>query len=121
MKASITDLIKNIYVNGAKWLKLEVEYARLTIAEKVIVLLSTLVFGAVCMLLGLIILVLLSLALVNFLSAYMPYALSCLCVCGIILVLVILIYLLRRPLFENPISRLISKLILDIKPEKENE
>ncbi|MBD5268117.1 MAG: hypothetical protein HDR48_02925 [Bacteroides sp.] len=121
MKDSIASLIGTIFDNGKKWIKLEIEYARLTMAEKLTVLLSTLILGAVAMLLGMVILLLLALALVDVFTMFMAKWLACLSVCGVILVIIAVIYLLRRPLLENPISRLISKLILDIKPEKENE
>lgn len=121
MKETLTDQIKHIFENGLKWIKLEVEYARLTLTEKVIVLLTALIFGAVCLLLGMIILLLLAFALVDVFSAMMPVWLACLCVCGVILLLLVGLYVCRGPLFESPVSRLISKIILDIKPEKENE
>lgn len=121
MKENLTDQIKSIFANGQKWIKLEIEYARLTVAEKLTVLLSTLIFGAVCLLLGIIILLLLSFALVSSFKNIMSPTLSYICVSGVIVVLIVLLFLFRRPLLENPISRLISKLILDLKPENENE
>ena len=113
--------MKSIFENGRKWIKLEIEYARLTVAEKTTVLLSTLIFGAVCLLLGMIILMLLAFALVYTFKDFMSPALACVCVSGVIIVLIALLFAFRRPLLENPISRLISKLILDLKPENENE
>lgn len=121
MKENITDQLKSIYENGINWIKLEVEYAKLTAAEKITVLLSTLILGAICFLLGMVILILLAFALVDVFKGFLSPALSCLSVSGIMLVLILIIFLLRRPLLENPLSRLISKLILDIKPRNDHE
>lgn len=117
MKETLSDTIKGIYSNGKRWIQLEIEYAKLTAAEKITVLMSTLIFGAVCLLIGMVVLILLSFALVYVLEDIMSPALSYLCVAGFLAILILSLFLLRKPLLENPISRLISKLILDLKPE----
>lgn len=121
MKENITDQLRGIYENGRNWLKLEVEYVKLTATEKLTVLLSTLILGAVCLLLGMVILILFSFALVGLFRTFMSPAWAFLSVGGILVLLIALILLFRRPLLENPISRLLSKLILDLQPEKKNE
>lgn len=117
MKEKFSDSLHSIYENGKRWIELEIEYAKLTAAEKITVLMTTLIFGAVCLLLGMVILILLAFALVNVFQSFLSAALAFLCVAGILVVFVALLFFLRKPLLENPISRLISKLILDIKPE----
>ncbi|MDE5653550.1 MAG: phage holin family protein [Muribaculaceae bacterium] len=121
MKEKFSDSLKSIYDNGLQWVKLEIEYAKLTAAEKITVLLTTLIFGAVCMLLGMVILILLAFSLVDVLQTFLSPALAFLCGAGILVVLILILFLLRRPLLENPISRLISKLILDVKPRDNHE
>lgn len=116
MKDNLIDQIKGIYSNGVRWIQLEIQYAKLTATEKLTVLMSTLVLGAVCLLLGIVIIILFSFALVDTFKPIMSPALAYLSVGGILILLIVAIILLRRPLLENPISRLISKLILDIKP-----
>lgn len=116
MKENLTDQIKGIFNNGVRWIQLEIQYAKLTATEKMTVLMTTLVLGAICLLLGMVILILLSFALVDTFKLIMNPALAYLTVGGILVLLIALIILLRRPLLENPISRLLSKLILDIKP-----
>lgn len=116
MKENITDQIRNIYDNGRQWLKLEIEYAKLTATEKISILLSTLILGAICILLGMVILILFSFSLVDLFKTFLSPVLAYLSVGGILILLMALIVILRRPLLENPVSRLISKLILDIKP-----
>lgn len=120
MKDNLTGQIRSLFATGRRWVELEIEYAKLTVAEKATVLLSTLILGAICLLLGMVILILFSLALVDVFKTFMNPALAYLCIGGILVLLIVTILLLRRPLLENPISRLLSKLILDIKP-RENE
>lgn len=121
MKESISDQLKSMYENGISWIKLEVEYARLTAAEKITVLLSTLILGAICFLLGMVVLILLSFSLVDVFKEFMSPALACLTVSAILVFLILLVFIFRAPLLENPISRLISKLILDIKPRNDHD
>lgn len=119
MKESIGENIKNIIDNTKKWVTLEMEYAKLTVAEKATVLLTTLIIGAVCLLLGMVIVILFSFSLVDVFKSFMSPAFACLSVGGILTLLIVIILLLRRPLLENPIARLVSRLILDVKPDKE--
>lgn len=120
MNDNLTDQLKDIYATGKKWLKLEIEYAKLTAVEKFTVFLTTLILGAVCMFLAMVVLILLSFALVDVFKSFMAPWASFLTVSGIWLLLIALVWVLRAPLLETPIARLISKLILDIKNE-ENE
>lgn len=117
MKENLSDSLRSIYENGKRWIQLEVEYAKLTAAEKITVLLTTLIFGAVCLLLGMVVLILLAFALAQVFGGFLSPALAFLCTAGVLVVLVALLFFLRKPLLENPISRLISKLILDIKSD----
>lgn len=116
MKDNVIDQMKDLFSTGKRWIELEIQYAKLTATEKLTVLMSTLVLGAVCLLLGMVILILFSFSLVDLFNNFMSPALAYLSVGGILVLLIVAIFLLRRPLLENPISRLISKLILDIKP-----
>lgn len=121
MKEKLTDQLRNLYDDGRKWIRLEIEYARLTAAEKITVFMTSLVLGAICFLLGMVILILLAFSLVDVFKMCMSPALACLTVSGIIILLIVLMILLRRPLLENPISKLISKLILDVKSRDDHE
>ncbi|MBD5295019.1 MAG: phage holin family protein [Bacteroides sp.] len=121
MKENLSDTIKSIYTNGKRWIELEIEYAKLTATEKLTVLLTTLIFGMVCLLLGMVVLILLGFALASFFTQFLAPWLSFICSAGALLVLIIALFLLRKPLLENPISRLISKLILDLKPEEDEQ
>ena len=62
MKYKLIDEIKDIFAQSSSWIKLEVEYAKVTVAEKFTVLMATLIIGAVCFLLGFAVLLLLAFA-----------------------------------------------------------
>lgn len=121
MKQTLKETLTGIFDNSRQWLKLEIEYLKLTATEKITILMTTLIFGAVCMLLGMVILILLAFALAEAFQQILSPALSFLCAAGSLLILIILVFLLRKPLLENPISRLMSKLILDLKPDDEDD
>lgn len=121
MKEKLTDTFKGVIDNGKQWLKLEIEYMKLTATEKITVLLSTLIFGAVCLLIGIVILIMLAFALVYVFEGIVSPAVAFICVAGALLILIAAIFFLRKPLLENPIARLLSKVILDLKPEEDDK
>lgn len=60
MKLNIVEEIRNIIEQSKTWVRLEVEYAKLTIAEKLTMLLTSLILGFVCLLLFTVVLIMLS-------------------------------------------------------------
>lgn len=112
MKEKLTDELKEIFVQGKNWMKLEVEYAKLTLAEKMTMLFSAMIIGAVCLLMGMVVLILLAFALVELFRLMMSPALAYLSSAGVIVVLIVLFYLFRKPLLLNPIARFISRLFI---------
>lgn len=113
MKEKLIDEIKDIFAQSQKWVKLEVEYVKLTAAEKITILLSTLILGAICLLIAMVVLILLAFACVDLLKLLMTPALACLSVGGLLILLILIIFLLRKPLLLNPIAKLVTRLILD--------
>lgn len=112
MKEKLTDEIKQIISQTTTWAKLEVEYAKLTLAEKITMLMSALIIGAICMLLGLSVLIMLSLSLVELFKDFMNAALAYLSVAGVLCVIVLVVFLCRKPLLLNPIAKFLTKLII---------
>lgn len=112
MKEKLTDELKDLFMQGKEWAKLEVEYAKLTVAEKFTVLMSTIIIGAICLLMGVVVLIMLAFSLVELFKLMMAPALAYLTVGGIICVLALVVYLLRRPLMLNPIARFITRLFI---------
>lgn len=112
MKEKLTDELKEIFVQGKNWMKLEVEYAKLILAEKMTMLFSAMIIGAVCLLMGMVVLILLAFALVELFRLMMSPALAYLSSAGVIVVLIVLFYLFRKPLLLNPIARFITRLFI---------
>lgn len=110
MKEKLTDELKDLFVQGKEWARLEVEYAKLTLAEKFTVLISTLIIGAICLLMGMIVLILLGFSLAELFKMMMPPALAYLSSAGVMLLLTLIVFFLRRPLMLNPVARFITKL-----------
>lgn len=112
MKDKFLDEVKEIFAQSKNWVKLEVEYAKLTLAEKFTILLSTMIIGVVCLLFGMVALILLSLSLAQLFMLFMAPALAYLSVAGVIVLILVTVYLLRKPLLLNPIAKYLTKLIL---------
>lgn len=104
MKSTVADL--------KEWLSLEIEYMKLTAAEKVSVLVSTLILVIVLFIVFMVALILFSFALVDLFNLFMPHSLACVTVGGILLLLIGLLYLFKKTLVVNPITKLITKLFL---------
>lgn len=115
MKEKFIDEIKEIFVQGRRWVECEAEYIKLTAAEKFTILLSTLIMGGIVLALVLFALGLMSFALVDVFRMIMSPVLAFLSAAGCILVLAVVLYLLRKPLLFNPIARFITRLLLDKK------
>ncbi len=112
MKESLTNEIKEIFTQSRTWVEIQVEYAKLTAAEKFTLMTSTFVVGSICMLLGMVVIILLSFALTDVFKLIMAPALAYLTVSGILILLIILIYVFRQALIYNPIARYMTRLLL---------
>lgn len=113
MKEKLTDEIKEIFVQGRDWVKLEVEYAKLTLAEKFTILFTAVIIGAVCMLMGIVVLIMLALALAELFKTFMLPPFAYLAVGGVVCILILLLYLFRKPILLNPIARSLTKLLIN--------
>ena len=121
MKTKITDDLKEMITQGISWAKLEVEYLKLTAAEKMIILVSMLVIGAVFLLLLLPAVLMFLFALAQVFIDFMPVALAYVAVGGIVLLLLCLMVVFRKPLVINPVAKFISKVLLDHSEQKKND
>lgn len=110
MKDKLIDEIKEIFSQSTSWLKLEVEYAKFTVAEKFTVLMATLIIGAVCFLLGFAVLLMLTFAGVELFKLILSPPLAYCAMAGVVCLLLVVIYLLRRPLLLNPIAKFITRI-----------
>ena len=112
---NMLDEIRSIFDQSKTWLRLELEYAKLTVAEKLTLLMSSLILGFVCLLLGVVVLIMLAFSLSEAFRLIMNPALAYLATAGAICVLLALLYLLRKPILLNPIARLITRVFFDKK------
>lgn len=111
MKQSFTDRIKELFELGKRYLRLQIDCIRLTTAEKLSILISSLALGLIGILLGAFVVVLLALSAVSAFSEILSPWLAYLCVAGILVLIIALVVLLRKPLLINPITRMISKIL----------
>ncbi|MBD5204649.1 MAG: phage holin family protein [Bacteroidales bacterium] len=116
MKEKLTEEIKEIYIHIRNWLKYEVTYTKLTLAEKMTILGATVAFAFVIMVLSLPILIMLSFALKGVFQLFMSAPLSYLCVAGVWILSIVIIYLFRKKLISDPIAKFITRLFFDKKP-----
>lgn len=115
MKDKITDDIRQIFHQTTDWAKLELEYLKLTAAEKTVVLMSTLILGGVCFLIAMIAVIMIAFALVDVFKMMMAAWLAYITVAAILLLIAVVIYLLRMSLIFNPVSKLLTRLLMDRK------
>lgn len=104
--------MKSVVSDLKEWLTVELEYMKLTAAEKVSVLVSTLILVITLFIVFMVVLIVFAFALVDLFNLFMPHALACVTVGGILLLLIGCLYLLRTPLVVNPVTKLITKLFL---------
>lgn len=101
---------KEILAKLKQLLTLQLDYSKLTLAEKLTVLLSRMLLVLVCVLCGLFVLFFLSSALVSWLTQWFPVDVANLVVAGVLLVLLLIVVALRKPLIVTPITRFVVAL-----------
>lgn len=95
------------------YLTLQIDYAKLTAVEKLVVLLSAIAMVAVMLILGACVLFYLSFAVVFMLSDAIGSTWGAyLIVSGIFMVLMLVVYAMRQKLILDPVSRFLTRLFL---------
>lgn len=107
-----TSQFKQMFNEGKQYLKLRLEYGKLTLTEKLTLLISSLALGLICVFLAVIAIFFLSMSAVDWIAIWLGRAWACLIMCGCYLLLIGALILARKPLIINPMSRLISRIIL---------
>lgn len=120
MKPKLTDEIKDLLSQSVTWAKLEIEYLKLTAAEKLIILVSMMVIGVVVLMLVLPAILMFLFALAQVFIGFMPVAVAYVSVGGIVLILLCILVIFRKTLVINPVAKFISKVLLD-NPDKKSE
>lgn len=119
MRLKIIDDIQTIVEQAKKWASLELEYAKLNIAEKLTTILTFLIIGFLSALLGFVALILFGFALVELFKLIMAPALAFLTVGGIVILLLVLLLFLRKPLLFNPLAKLFTRILIAPKDNDE--
>ena len=101
-----------LYTGVKLLLGLQVENLRLKLTEKITILLAMVAFYAVIMALGLVFFVFVSLALSNLLATVLPPYLAYMTLALVYVLAFVLICLLRRQIFFDPIARFMSRLLV---------
>lgn len=109
-----------LYTGVKLLLGLQVENLRLKLTEKITILLAMVAFYAVIMVLGLVFFVFVSLALSNLLATVLPPYLAYMTLALVYVLAFVLICLLRRQIFFDPIARFMSRLLVEL-PEDERK
>lgn len=104
---------------GRRWLSLETEYIRLSLTEKLAMILGGVALAFLLSLLTLFLIFMASMALADVFSGFLPVWLAYLCVAGVYALLAILLFLLRKPLILDPIARFLSRIIINKKHDDE--
>ncbi|MDE7349446.1 MAG: hypothetical protein K2N25_00105 [Muribaculaceae bacterium] len=111
-KTTLVDELKSIIARSKDWATLELEYAKLTAAEKITIIAGMAVAGAVCLLLGIATLIMLGISLAYAFRMFMNPALSFLSAAGVMMLLMGLVYIFKQPLIMNPIAKMLTKVLL---------
>ncbi len=117
MNEKPTANIKRLSAILLRYLTLQLDYARLSAAEKLTVLLSTIAFFALLVILGMITLVFISIG--HWLAATVAPYTAYLFVSAFYLLLLALLIVFRNQIIFNPAARFISRLFLKA-PDEEN-
>lgn len=120
MKSKISEEVKDLFSQTMTWAKLEIEYVKLTAAEKLIILISTMIIGAVFVLFLLPIFIMLLFALAGLFRMFMSPPLAYLSVAGIVMLMLALVFVFRKVLVINMVSKFVTKLFLERKSDHDH-
>lgn len=110
----------SLYQTAIRYLQLELDYARLTAAEKLSVLLSTIALYSLIVILGVVTLLFISIGVGHLLASTIAPHMAYLIVSAFYLLLLVLLVIFRKELIFNPAARFISKLFVKA-PDQRHE
>lgn len=112
--------IKELWQSVKRIISLNVDNAKLSMAEKLTLFSTAVAFYFVAMLLGVIVVFFVSMAMCHLLTQVMEPHYVYLLMAALYLLLLVVVYVMKNILFLNPISRFVSKLLLT-PPQDRNE
>lgn len=101
--------IKELKEDVKKYVAAETDYLKLSIADKLVKIATIILIGSLLMVSIWFVVILLCFALAQFLSEFLPGWAAYLCTAGGFILFLVLVYLLRRPLIMNPLSKTITR------------
>lgn len=110
--------VQSLFDSLKRLVTLQLDYARLTAAEKMTVLLSTIAFFAVVGVLGTLVLIFVSIGVGHLLASTVAREAGYLYVAAFYLVLFVMLFVFRKKLIVDPIARFITKLF--VKPPEDS-
>lgn len=113
-KNNLQQLIENV----KRLITLHLDYARLTATEKLTIILSTMAIYAVVVVFATLSLVFITLGIGHLLATTIAPHFAYLIMAGFYIIALVVLFLLRKQLFVNPIARFLSKLFVN-PPEKD--
>ncbi len=105
--------INTLWAELKTTLKLNVDYARLTAAEKLTLLLTTVTFALIAFVMISLFLFFLSIAIVRCIATGVGMIWAYFIMCGFYMVLLGVVVAFRKQLIVNPISRFVSRLFFN--------
>ena len=117
--ATTDELIVKLIASVKRYAGLRGRYIKLDLSEKLTLLLTVLILGAVLVVIGLIAVIFLSLTLYAALHAWLDSACAAYAiVAGLFIAFCLLIYAMRQRWIVGPLSRFFTHLLLDQENEK---
>ncbi|MBR1808040.1 MAG: phage holin family protein [Paludibacteraceae bacterium] len=110
---------KKLLEDSKEYLKTRYDLLRLELLDKLSLILGLLVLIIVALFILLAAIAYFSVALVGWMAACMPVSVACCILGGVLLIILLAIYLLRRQLFIDPFVKLLSSSLFTPKDEDE--
>jgi hypothetical protein len=111
--------LKAIYTSALRFLKGNIDSARLSAAEKLTILLSAVAFYAIVIMVAMVALIFISIGVGHLLATTIAPQLAYIYIALFYIVLLAILFAFRKALFLNPISRFVTRLL--VKPPKTNQ
>lgn len=119
-KTSLTQVVGQSLL---RYFKLLIEDARLTVAEKLTMLLSAIAFYSLLIIMGVVALVFISIGVGQLLSATVAPVWAYTYIAAFYVVIVVLLVVFRKALIEDPVARFLSRMLVEppVNPVKKSE
>lgn len=105
--------LTSLYGDAKRLGSMYIDLARLTAAEKATALFSMLAIAILCVMLGMVVLVFLTMGIASLLESYIAPFWTFFIVAGVFIIVTILMIAFKEKLIFNPVARFMSKLLVN--------